>query len=122
MNQQDSLLHFFIELPIISAKIFITKVRIIKIAAMPKATPNSPLSLAYTYKATVKVAPELIKPSLKLFKLWATPAVNNRAALSPTILPIVRIQPVTMPSIQPGSTTVLITRHLPAPRPKAPSR
>ena len=33
-----------------------------------------------------------------------------------------RIQPVTTPSTQLGSTTVRMVRHLPAPRPKAPSR
>ncbi len=32
-----------------------------------------------------------------------------------------RIQPVTIPSIQQGKTTVLIEYHLLAPRPKAPS-
>ena len=41
---------------------------------------------------------------------------------SPSIRPTARMQPVMMPSTQPGKTTVRITRHLPAPRPNAPSR
>ena len=44
------------------------------------------------------------------------------AADSPKIRPTDRIQPVITPSTQPGRTTVRITRHLPAPRPNAPSR
>ena len=89
---------------------------------MAKATPNSPCSFAYTYNATVRVEPELESPSIIPFNAWANPAVNKSAADSPKILPTDRIQPVITPSTQPGKTTVRITRHLPAPRPNAPSR
>ena len=51
-----------------------------------------------------------------------TPAVNSRAALSPTIRPTARMQPVMMPSSEEGSTMVRIIYHLVAPRPSAPSR
>ena len=101
---------------------FIIKVSIIKIAAIANAIPNSPCSFAYTYNATVSVQPELESPSIIPFSAWANPAVNKSAADSPKILPTDKIQPVIIPSTQPGRTTVWITRHLPAPRPKAPSR
>ena len=69
-----------------------------------------------------KVAPALERLSKKPLRLWAKPGVNSRAADSPRIRPTDRIQPVMTPSMQLGRTTVRITRHLPAPRPKAPSR
>ena len=97
-------------------------VRSIRIAAMAKATSNSPCTLAYIYKATVSVEPALFRPSKKPFSACAKPAVNNSAADSPRMRPMDRMQPVITPSTQPGSTTVRITRHLPAPRPNAPSR
>ena len=53
---------------------------------------------------------------------FAIPAVKRSAALSPTILPIDKIQPVTIPSMADGSTTVLIIYHFPAPNAKEPSR
>ena len=49
-------------------------------------------------------------------------AVNSSAALSPTMRPTARMQPVTMPSMLQGSTMVRMMCHLPAPRPSAPSR
>ena len=44
------------------------------------------------------------------------------AALSPTIRPTAKMQPVTMPSMLQGSTMVRMMCHLPAPSPSAPSR
>ena len=52
----------------------------------------------------------------------ALPAVNSRAALSPTIRPTARMQPVMMPLMEEGSTMVRIMYHRVAPRPSAPSR
>ena len=96
-------------------------VRIMRIAAIAKAISNSPLSLAYTYKATVSVAPALPRPLMKPFTLCANPAVNRRAADSLSILPIERMHPVMMPFMHVGRTTVLMTLHLPAPSANAPS-
>ena len=56
------------------------------------------------------------------FSAWAKPAVNSSAADSPRMRPIERMQPVTTPSTQLGSTTVRMARHLPAPSANAPSR
>ena len=50
------------------------------------------------------------------------PAVYMSTALSPTTRPTARMQPVTIPSAAAGRTTVRIIRHLPLPRPRAPSR
>ena len=51
-----------------------------------------------------------------------TPAVNSSAALSPTIRPMDKMQPVTMPSTEEGRMMVRIMYHFVAPRPSAPSR
>ena len=73
-------------------------------AAIANATPNSPLSLAYMYSATVSVAPLLARPFIKPFSACAMPAVNSSAADSPSILPTESMQPVsythlTLPTI-----------------------
>ena len=47
---------------------------------------------------------------------------EQQRADSPRMRPTLRMQPVMTPSMQPGSTTVRTTRHLPAPSPNAPSR
>ena len=103
-----------------------TRVSSIRMAAMAKATSNSARSRAYTYRATVREAPEewmkLPTEPKKLFRLMPMPAVKSRAADSPTMRPMARIQPVTMPSTEEGSTTVRIICHLPAPKPRAASR
>ena len=90
--------------------------------AIAKATLVSPRSLAYTYKATVKVADEDSSAVKKSFSTRPKPAVNNRAADSPTIRPIDKIQPVTIPSIALGSTTVRTICHLLEPIAREPSR
>ena len=78
------MLFFFLKcLPTRSAARLMIRVSIISIAAIAKATPNSPCSLAYTYKATVSVAPALPRPSNIPYSAWAKPAVNRSAADSP---------------------------------------
>ena len=59
---------------------------------------------------------------MKSFRARPNPAVNSRAADSPTMRPMARMQPVTMPSTALGSTTVRTMCHLPAPRARDPSR
>src|SRR5699024_118465 len=109
-------------LPTSLAVRLMTRVSSIRMAAMAKATSNSARYLAYTYRATVRVAPEewmkLSKEEKKLLRAIPIPAVKSRAADSPTMRPMDRIQPVTMPSTEEGSTTVRIIRHFPAPRPR----
>ena len=51
-----------------------------------------------------------------------SPAVYMSTAVSPTTRPAARTQPVTMPSMDAGSTTVRMVRQGPAPSAKAPSR
>ena len=60
---------------------FISSASSISIAAMAKATSNSPCSLAYTYSATVSVAPALDSPSNRPLSACAKPAVKSSAAL-----------------------------------------
>ena len=93
-------------------------------AAMANATSGLPRSLAYMYIETVNVAPAFpgLTASIIPNILFAIPAVNKSAALSPTILPIDSMQPVTIPSTAEGRTTVLIICHFPEPSASEPSR
>jgi len=92
-------------------------------AAMAKPTSNSPRSLTYMYSATLRVPPLRVKAEKILFATTVpTPAVNSSAALSPTIRPMDKMQPVTMPSTEEGRMMVRIMYHFVAPRPSAPSR
>ena len=61
-------------------------------------------------------------PSNPFGRSFALPAVNKRAADSPTILPMAKIAPVIMPGIALGIRMVLIKCHFPLPRPMAPFR
>ena len=55
--------------------------------------------------------------------IWATvPAVNSKAATSPTQRPRAKITPPRMPGTAEGSTQRATVRNRPAPRPKPPSR
>ena len=81
-----------------------------------------PRSFAYMYSATVSVEPAL--PGfcgLPQAYNFVCHAGGSSAAL-PTILPMDKIQPVTIPSIDDGKTTVRIMCHLPEPNASAPSR
>ena len=83
-------------------------------------------SLAKTYSCTVRVAPELWRNlsglAKKSFMALPMPPTYSSTADSPTMRPTARMQPVTIPSMELGSTTVRIMCHLPLPRPRAPSR
>ena len=100
----------------------IISVSAIKMVAMEKARAVSPPSVAYTYSATVSVAAEVCRESMKFTNTMPKPAVYSSAALSLTMRPTAKMHPVTMPSTALGSTTVRIMCHLPAPKPVAPSR
>lgn len=90
---------------------------------MAKPTSNSPRSDTYIYSATLRLPPERVNAA-KIFEATTvpTPAVNSSAADSPTMRPTERMQPVTMPSSEEGSTMVRIICHFEAPSPSAPSR
>ena len=77
------------------------------------------------YRATVRVAPEdfiMFVREEKSCMAVERPTVYMSTALSPTTRPTARMHPVTMPSMEEGSTTVRIMCHFPLPRPSAPSR
>ena len=59
-------------------------------------------------------------PSRRTWNVIMTALVWAAAVL--VIAPTARMQPVTMPSMLQGSTMVRMMCHLPAPRPRAPSR
>ena len=59
-------------------------------------------------------------PLIDFGRIFALPAVNSKAADSPTILPTDRITPVIIPGREQGIRIVRIIYYLPAPSPIAP--
>lgn len=93
-------------------------------------TINSTTAVAYVwliYNPSPEIAymcTDNVRAEEKIFDTTSAtvPAVNINAADSPTIRPMPRITPESIPGVAHGKTIEKIVRNFPAPSPKLPSR